>query len=109
MLNQLAQRHSPWRRRGIPGLEGFCSTPYARESISKAGKRDRQVTDEEARLVLRQVVRHHEVAQVRGAGRGGVWRLTGRAEMGKLLPGGATYAVEQGHGATRSARVGRCG
>src|SRR5437762_869244 len=34
----------------------------------------------------------------RGAGPGGVWRLGGRAELEKVLAGGARYAVEQGHG-----------
>jgi tRNA-splicing ligase RtcB len=37
----------------------------------------------------------------RGAGRGGVWRLGGRAEMEKLLLGGAAYAVERGQGTGR--------
>ncbi|MGE5291147.1 MAG: RtcB family protein [Micromonosporaceae bacterium] len=37
----------------------------------------------------------------RGARRGAVWRLTGRAEMEKVLLGGAVYAVEQGHGVQR--------
>ncbi|GAA2430362.1 RtcB family protein [Streptomyces macrosporus] len=34
----------------------------------------------------------------RGMGRGGLWKLSGRAEMEKLLVGGAGYAVEHGHG-----------
>ncbi|WP_342667271.1 RtcB family protein [Streptomyces megasporus] len=37
----------------------------------------------------------------RGMGRGGLWRLSGRAEMEKLLVGGAGYAVEHGHGVPR--------
>ena len=37
----------------------------------------------------------------RGAGRGGLWELHGRAEMGKLLAGGAGYAVACGHGGQR--------
>ncbi len=36
-----------------------------------------------------------------GAGRGGTWRLAGRAELEKLLAGGAAYAVERGHGGQR--------
>jgi len=36
-----------------------------------------------------------------GAGRGGVWRLAGRAELEKLLLGGAPYAVAHGHGCQR--------
>ena len=42
----------------------------------------------------------------RGAGRGGLWDLHGRAEMGKLLAGGAGYAVACGHGGQRD--LGRC-
>ena len=34
----------------------------------------------------------------RGAGRGGVWQLGGRAELEQVLAGGARYAVAQGHG-----------
>lgn len=37
----------------------------------------------------------------RGAGRGGVWQLRDRAEMEKVLLGGAAYAVKQGHGTGR--------
>ena len=37
----------------------------------------------------------------RGMGRGGVWRLPGRATMHRLLEGGARFAVEQGHGVDR--------
>jgi tRNA-splicing ligase RtcB len=33
-----------------------------------------------------------------GTERGGVWPLGGRAELEKVLAGGARYAVEQGHG-----------
>ncbi|MER6045950.1 RtcB family protein [Streptomyces sp. NPDC001793] len=42
----------------------------------------------------------------RGAGRGGLWKLSGRAQMEKLLTGGARYAVERGHGVPRD--VARC-
>ena len=37
----------------------------------------------------------------RGVGRGGVWRLHGRADLEQLLVGGSRYAVERGHGVTR--------
>ena len=37
----------------------------------------------------------------RGLGRGGVWRLAGRAELAAVLAGGARYAVEHGHGTDR--------
>ena len=36
-----------------------------------------------------------------GAGRGGLWQLHGRAELEKLLAGGAGYAVACGHGGQR--------
>ena len=36
-----------------------------------------------------------------GTGRGGTWRLHGRAELDKLLAGGAAYAVACGHGCQR--------
>ena len=51
--------------------------------------------------VLGRVMDQLGAAIPRGAGRGGVWRLTGRAEMEKLLLGGAGYAVAQGHGVLR--------
>ncbi|PZH06907.1 RNA-splicing ligase RtcB [Streptomyces sp. NTH33] len=37
----------------------------------------------------------------RGLGRGGLWHLTGRAQLHEILRGGARYAVEQGHGVPR--------
>jgi tRNA-splicing ligase RtcB len=37
----------------------------------------------------------------RGTGRGGLWKLSGRARMEELLVGGARYAVERGHGVPR--------
>ncbi|MFF4573813.1 RtcB family protein [Streptomyces sp. NPDC001410] len=37
----------------------------------------------------------------RGLGRGGLWHLTGRAQLDEILRGGARYAVEQGHGVPR--------
>lgn len=37
----------------------------------------------------------------RGAGPGGVWKLSGRAQLDELLRKGARYAVEQGHGVAR--------
>jgi len=36
-----------------------------------------------------------------GAGRGGIWKLHGRAELDKLLAGGAGHAVACGHGGER--------
>ncbi|MBX6355316.1 MAG: RtcB family protein [Micromonosporaceae bacterium] len=37
----------------------------------------------------------------RGMGRGAVWRLSGRGQLGDVLAGGARYAVEQGYGVSR--------
>ncbi|MFF5258166.1 RtcB family protein [Actinomadura viridis] len=37
----------------------------------------------------------------RGLGRGAVWHLPGRAELERVLAGGAAYAVERGHGVPR--------
>ncbi|WP_079064248.1 RtcB family protein [Streptomyces sp. NRRL F-4489] len=37
----------------------------------------------------------------RGAGRGGLWKVSGRTQMEKLLTRGARYAVESGHGVQR--------
>ncbi len=51
--------------------------------------------------VLGQVMDRLAAAVPRGAGRGGAWRLAGRGEMGKLLLGGAAYAVGRGHGCQR--------
>ena len=48
--------------------------------------------------VLHRVMDELSAAIPRGVGGGGVWRLRDRAEMAKLLLGGAAYAVEQGHG-----------
>ncbi|MFE9093907.1 RtcB family protein [Streptomyces sp. NPDC007264] len=42
----------------------------------------------------------------RGTGRGGLWKLSGRAQMEQLLVAGAGYAVEQGHGVPRD--LARC-
>ncbi len=50
---------------------------------------------------LTQVMDGLAAAIPRGAGPGGVWRLSGRAELEKLLVGGAKYAVGRGHGTER--------
>src|SRR5438093_809832 len=46
----------------------------------------------------------HRQGRMRGPGGG--WRLGGRAELEKVLAGGARYAVEQGHGTGRD--LARC-
>lgn len=42
----------------------------------------------------------------RGAGPGGIWRRLRRAELAKVLLGGAAYAVQQGYGTARD--LARC-
>jgi tRNA-splicing ligase RtcB (3'-phosphate/5'-hydroxy nucleic acid ligase) len=51
--------------------------------------------------VLGQVMDQLAAAVPCGAGRGGLWDLHGRAELDKLLAGGAAYAVARGHGCQR--------
>lgn len=50
---------------------------------------------------LGQIMDRLAAAIPRGAGPGGVWPLAGRAEMNKLLVGGAAYVVEYGQGVQR--------
>jgi tRNA-splicing ligase RtcB len=64
------------------------------------------VDADELRPVLSQVMDRLAAATPRGAGRGGIWRLTGAGQMRRVLIGGARYAVEQGHGAERD--LARC-
>ncbi len=59
------------------------------------------VTRDELAPVLGRVMDRLSAVIPRGAGRGGRWRLSGRAQMEKLLLGGAGYAVAQGHGCQR--------
>lgn len=56
---------------------------------------------DELRPVLGRVMDRLAAVIPRGAGRGGLWNLHGRAELGKLLAGGAGYAVACGHGGQR--------
>ncbi len=56
---------------------------------------------DEIRPVLGQVMDRLAAATPRGAGRGGIWRLSGSGQMRRVLTGGARYAVEQGHGVER--------
>jgi tRNA-splicing ligase RtcB len=51
--------------------------------------------------VLRPLMDGLSAAIPRGVGRGGVWRLDGRAEMEKVLLGGVAYAVTRDHGTGR--------
>src|SRR5918912_3770165 len=54
-----------------------------------------------AELPVEQVMNGLDRAIPRGAGPGGVWSLSGRPQLERLLLGGSRYAVEQGHGEAR--------
>ena len=56
---------------------------------------------EEVLPALGQVVDRLAAVIPCGPGRGGLWQLHGRAELDKLLAGGAGYAVACGHGGQR--------
>ncbi len=77
-----------------PGGVGFDISCGVRLLAADLGR-------DEIAPVLGRVMDRLAATTPRGAGRGGVWRLTGRAEMEKLLLGGAAYAVEHGHGRRR--------
>ena len=55
----------------------------------------------ELRPVLERLMDGLDPAIPRGAGPGGVWRLTGKDELTGILTGGSAYAVERGHGDER--------
>lgn len=42
-----------------------------------------------------------DVATPRGMGKGAVWKLPSRPQLGEVMAGGSRYAVEQGHGVGR--------
>ncbi|RCW44499.1 tRNA-splicing ligase RtcB [Halopolyspora algeriensis] len=48
--------------------------------------------------MLPRIMEGLDAAIPRGAGRGAVWKLSGKRELGNVLLGGSRYAVEQGHG-----------
>lgn len=77
-----------------PGGVGFDISCGVRLLAADLGR-------DELAPVLGGVMDRLAAAIPRGAGRGSVWRLAGRASMEKLLAGGAAYAVEQGHGTGR--------
>ena len=82
-----------------PGGVGFdicCGVRLLAADLSRAGLAPR----------LGAVMDALAAAIPRGSGPGGVWRLGGRAELEKVLAGGARYAVEQGHGSGRD--LARC-
>jgi tRNA-splicing ligase RtcB len=64
------------------------------------------VTGDELGAALGRIMDGLAATTPRGAGRGGVWHLRGRADVEKILLGGARYAVEAGHGTARD--LARC-
>jgi tRNA-splicing ligase RtcB (3'-phosphate/5'-hydroxy nucleic acid ligase) len=56
---------------------------------------------DEVRPVLGALMDQFAAAVPRGAGRGGIWHLTGPGEMQDVLAGGARYAVKRGYGVER--------
>ena len=60
-----------------------------------------ELTIEDLRPRLRDVMDALGRRIPRGPGPGGVWHLRDRAELERVLVGGARYAVEQGHGVAR--------
>lgn len=61
---------------------------------------------ERAEFPVEQVMNGLDRAIPRGAGKGAVWSLGGRAELERLLLGGSRYAATQGHGTPRD--LARC-
>jgi tRNA-splicing ligase RtcB len=60
----------------------------------------------EVQPVLGAVMDQLAAAVPRGAGRGGIWHLTGSGQMHDVLAGGARYALKQGYGTERD--LARC-
>jgi tRNA-splicing ligase RtcB len=56
---------------------------------------------DEVRPVLGTLMDQFAAAVPRGAGRGGIWHLTGPGQMQDVLADGARYAVKQGYGVER--------
>ena len=56
---------------------------------------------DEVRPVLGALMDQFAAAVPRGAGRGGIWHLTGASQMAGVLADGARYAVKQGYGNER--------
>jgi len=64
------------------------------------------VSKDDLAPVLGRVMDRLDAVIPRGMGRGALWRVTGRAELQRVLEGGARYAVERGHGVARD--LARC-
>ncbi|HUL99706.1 MAG TPA: RtcB family protein [Mycobacterium sp.] len=78
-----------------PGGVGFDISCGVRLLVSPELDRDR------LQPRLRSVMDHLDAAIPRGVGTEGVWRLPDRGALGRVLTGGAQFAVEQGHGVSR--------
>ena len=77
-----------------PGGVGFDISCGVRLLAAELGQ-------DELRPVLSRLMDQLAAVIPCGTGRGGTWRLHGRAELDKLLAGGAAYAVTCGHGGQR--------
>ena len=77
-----------------PGGVGFDISCGVRLLAAELGQ-------DELRPVLSRLMDQLAAVIPCGTGRGGTWRLHGRAELDKLLAGGAAYAVACSHGGQR--------
>ena len=77
-----------------PGGVGFDISCGVRLLASSLGR-------EEVLPVLGTLMDQLAAAVPRGAGRGGIWHLTGSGQMQDVLAGGARYALKHGYGVER--------
>ncbi|MFF8844208.1 RtcB family protein [Streptomyces sp. NPDC015127] len=77
-----------------PGGVGFDISCGVRLLVADCDRRELQPA-------LRAVMDGLDRAIPRGAGPGGVWRLSGPGQLERILEGGSRYAVEQGYGEDR--------
>ena len=77
-----------------PGGVGFDISCGVRLLAASLGR-------EEVMPVLGPLMDQLAAAVPRGAGRGGIWRLTGPGQMAGVLAGGARYALRHGYGTER--------
>ncbi|HEX6246882.1 MAG TPA: RtcB family protein [Nocardioidaceae bacterium] len=78
-----------------PGGVGFDISCGVRLLVARDLERERLSNH------LHAVMDDLDHAVPRGMGRGGVWHLQDRAQLERVLRGGARYAVDQGHGVAR--------
>ena len=82
-----------------PGGVGFDISCGVRLLAASLGR-------EEVLPVLGTLMDQLAAAVPRGAGRGGIWRLSGPGQLADVLAGGAGYALKQGYGIERD--LARC-